>query len=116
MTSIQLPSDATTERALEVVKTFRRTQATRPASPPPVGTRLQLLGAGPNAAVIFSNMKGMGRCREGATAPEEVGLAQARWRTVGHGHEPAAASQLRNWASSGFSMRLQDRPTGLAPS
>ena len=111
MTSIQLPSDATTERTLEVVKTFEAHAATRPgiASTQSV-LGFSFSGAGPNAAVIFSNMKEWDR-REGATAPEEVGLAQAAMAHTAEGMVmnlmPPAIEELGT--SSGFSMRLQDR-------
>ena len=111
MTSIQLPSDATTERTLEVVKTFEAHAATRPgiASTQSV-LGFSFSGAGPNAAVIFSNMQAWDR-REGATAPEEVGLAQAAMAHTAEGMVmnlmPPAIEELGT--SSGFSMRLQDR-------
>ncbi len=111
MTSIQLPSDATTERTLEIVKTFEAHAATRPgiASTQSV-LGFSFSGAGPNAAVIFSNMKEWEH-REGATAQEEVGLAQAAMAHTAEGMVmnlmPPAIEELGT--SSGFSMRLQDR-------
>jgi multidrug efflux pump len=111
MTSIQLPSDATTERTLEVVKTFEEHAATRPgiASTQSV-LGFSFSGAGPNAGIIFSNLKGWDR-REGATAQEEVALAQAAMAHIPEGMVmnlmPPAIEELGT--SSGFSMRLQDR-------
>jgi multidrug efflux pump len=118
MTSIQLPSDATTERTLEVVKTFEEHAATRPgiASTQSV-LGFSFSGAGPNAGIIFSNMKGWDR-REGATAQEEVALAQAAMAHIPEGMVmnlmPPAIEELGT--SSGFSMRLQDRANqGFGP-
>ena len=111
MTSIQLPSDATTERTLEVVKTFEAHAATRPgiASTQSV-LGFSFSGAGPNAGIIFSNMKGWD-ARDGATAQEEVALAQNAMARTPEGMVmnlmPPAIEELGT--SSGFSMRLQDR-------
>jgi multidrug efflux pump len=118
MTSIQLPSDATTERTLEVVKTFEEHAATRPgiASTQSV-LGFSFSGAGPNAGIIFANMKGWDR-REGATAQEEVALAQAAMAHIPEGMVmnlmPPAIEELGT--SSGFSLRLQDRANqGFGP-
>ncbi|MCA0187923.1 MAG: efflux RND transporter permease subunit, partial [Proteobacteria bacterium] len=111
MTSIQLPSDATTERTLEVVKTFEAHAATRPgiASTQSV-LGFSFSGAGPNAGIIFSNLKGWDE-RDGATAQEEVALAQNAMAHTPEGMVmnlmPPAIEELGT--SSGFSMRLQDR-------
>ena len=111
MTSIQLPSDATTERTLEVVKTFEAHATTRPgiASEQAV-LGFSFSGSGPNAAIVFSNMKPWGE-RNGATAAEEVALAQGAMAGTPEGMVmnlmPPAIEELGT--SSGFAMRLQDR-------
>jgi multidrug efflux pump len=107
MTSIQLPSDATTERTLEVVKTFEAA-ATRPGIASTSRSSASASRAGPNAAIIFSNMKDWDE-RDGATAAEEVALAQAAMaHTRGHGDEPDAAGHRR----TGHLVRLQHAPAG----
>jgi multidrug efflux pump len=83
MTSIQLPSDATTERTLNVVKAFEAHAASRPG----IASQQAVLGfsfsgSGPNAAIIFSNMQPWSE-RKGTSAAEEVAQAQA-----GHGQTP----------------------------
>ncbi|MDD3325840.1 MAG: multidrug efflux RND transporter permease subunit [Zoogloea sp.] len=111
MTSIQLPSDATTERTLNVVQAFEAHAATRPgiASGQAV-LGFSFSGAGPNAAIVFSNMQPWGQ-RDGATAAEEVALAQAAMAGTSEGMVmnlmPPAIEELGT--SSGFAMRLQDR-------
>ncbi|NYS36696.1 efflux RND transporter permease subunit, partial [Streptococcus danieliae] len=76
ITSIQLPSDATMERTLDVVKLYEQHVATRPG----IEVNQSILGfsfsgAGPNAGLAFTMLKDW-KQRNGATAQEEVALAQ----------------------------------------
>ncbi|MGL4406945.1 MAG: efflux RND transporter permease subunit, partial [Zoogloea sp.] len=111
ITSIQLPSDATTERTRDIVKTFEQHVATRPG----IASEQAILGfsfsgSGPNAAIVFSNMQPWG-ARNGANSGEEVNLAQAAMAGIAEGMVmnlmPPAIDELGT--SSGFAMRLQDR-------
>ena len=111
MTSIQLPSDATTERTLNVVKAFEAHAASRPG----IASQQAVLGfsfsgSGPNAAIIFSNMQPWSE-RKGASAAEEVAQAQLAMGQTPEGMVmnlmPPAIEELGT--SSGFALRLQDR-------
>ena len=111
ITSIQLPSDATMERTLDVVKLYEQHVATRPG----IEVNQSILGfsfsgAGPNAGLAFTMLKDW-KERNGATAQEEVALAQAAMAQAKEGVimslMPPAIDELGN--SSGFSLRLQDR-------
>ena len=111
ITSIQLPSDATTERTMDVVKQFEQHVASRPG----IENNQSLLGfsfsgAGPNAALAFTMLKDW-KARDGATAQEEVLQAQLAMASAREGMimslMPPAIDELGN--SSGFSMRLLDR-------
>lgn len=111
MTSIQLPADATTERTLDVVKVFEKHVASRPS----IDSSMSVLGfgfsgSGPNAAMAFTLLKDW-QHRDGATAQEEVTLAQQAMADITEGSVmnlmPPAIDELGN--SSGFTMRLQDR-------
>ncbi|MGY8524375.1 multidrug efflux RND transporter permease subunit [Paracidovorax citrulli] len=112
ITSIQLPADATTERTLDVVKTYEEHVASRPG----IKSNISILGyglsgSGPNAAVGFTMLKDWDQ-REGANAWEEVYYAyMAMAEKVKEGTVfslmPPAIDELGN--SSGFSMRLVDR-------
>ena len=111
ITSMQLPSDATMERTLDVVKQFERHVAGRPG----IENNQSVLGfsfsgAGPNAALAFTMLKDW-KERDGATAQEEVLQAQMAMASAREGMimslMPPAIDELGN--SSGFSMRLQDR-------
>ena len=112
ITSIQLPADATTERTLDVVKTYEDYIATRPGIKSNIAIiGYGLSGSGPNAAVNFTVLKDWDK-REGANAWEEVYEAyMAMARKAGEGTifslMPPAIDELGN--SSGFSMRLLDR-------
>ncbi|MGB8417003.1 multidrug efflux pump [Burkholderia sp. GAS332] len=111
MTMFQLPSDATTERTLDVVKRYEKHVASRPG----IESNQSIMGfsysgAGPNAALAFTMLKDWGE-RKGASAAQEVELAQ---QAMSNGTEgtvmsllPPAIDELGT--SSGFSMRLQDR-------
>ncbi|OBV37958.1 efflux RND transporter permease subunit [Janthinobacterium psychrotolerans] len=111
ITSMQLPSDATMERTLDVVKQFEQHVAGRPG----IENNQSVLGfsfsgAGPNAALAFTMLKDW-KERDGATAQEEVLQAQMAMASAKEGMimslMPPAIDELGN--SSGFSMRLQDR-------
>ncbi|WP_308920820.1 efflux RND transporter permease subunit [Janthinobacterium sp. J1-1] len=111
ITSMQLPSDATMERTLDVVKQFERHVAARPG----IENNQSVLGfsfsgAGPNAALAFTMLKDW-KQRDGATAQEEVLHAQMAMASAKEGMimslMPPAIDELGN--SSGFSLRLQDR-------
>lgn len=111
ITSIQLPSDATTERTLDVVKAFEAHAVGRPgieAVQAVLGWGFS--GSGPNAAIIFTTLKEWHE-RQGATAPAEVMAAQEAMGVAREGMVinlmPPAIEELGT--SSGFSMRLQDR-------
>ena len=111
ITSMQLPSDATMERTLDTVKLFEQHVASRPGienNQSIIG--FSFSGAGPNAAMAFTMLKDW-KDRNGATAAEEVGLAQQAMGAAKEGTimslMPPAIDELGN--SSGFSMRLQDR-------
>ncbi|WP_429210401.1 multidrug efflux RND transporter permease subunit [Aeromonas veronii] len=111
MTSIQLPTGATSERTLEVVKAFEAHVASREA----LDTNLVVLGfsfsgAGPNAAMAFTMLKDWDQ-RHGATAAEEADLAQAAMANIPEGTVmsllPPAIDELGT--ASGFTLFLQDR-------
>ncbi|WP_106419002.1 multidrug efflux RND transporter permease subunit [Salinicola tamaricis] len=111
MTSIQLPTGATSERTLDVVKRFEAHVASRPA----LDANLVVLGfsfagSGPNAAMAFTMLKDWGQ-RHGATAAEEAALAQQAMADNVEGTVmslmPPAIDELGT--SSGFSLFLQDR-------
>ncbi|WP_417542489.1 multidrug efflux RND transporter permease subunit [Methylophaga thalassica] len=111
MTSIQLPTGATSERTLEVVKAYEAHVASRPA----LDTNLVVLGfsfagSGPNAAMAFTMLKDWDQ-RNGATAAEEAALAQQAMADNIEGTVmslmPPAIDELGT--SSGFSLFLQDR-------
>ena len=111
ITSFQLPSDATAERTLGVVKAYERHVAGRPG----IDTNESVLGfgfggAGPNAAMAYTTLKDWDK-RAGATAQDEVAQAQAAMDATREGVVmsvmPPAIDGLGN--SSGFALRLQDR-------
>lgn len=112
ITNIMLPADATTERTLNVVKTYEEHVATRPGLKSNISILgYGLSGSGPNAAVGFTMLKDWDE-RNGANAWEEVYEAyMAMAKKVGEGTifslMPPAIDELGN--SSGFSMRLLDR-------
>ncbi|MCX2522917.1 multidrug efflux RND transporter permease subunit [Larsenimonas rhizosphaerae] len=111
MTSIQLPTGATSERTLDVVKRFETHVASRPA----LDANLVVLGfsfagSGPNAAIAFTMLKDWDQ-RHGATAAEEAALAQQAMADNVEGTVmslmPPAIDELGT--SSGFTLFLQDR-------
>ncbi|MDR6672530.1 multidrug efflux RND transporter permease subunit [Xanthomonas sp. 1678] len=111
MTSIQLPTGATSERTLDVVKAFEAHVATRPALASNLVIQgFSFAGAGPNAAMAFTMLKDWDQ-RGGATAGQEAALAQQAMRGTAEGTVmslmPPAIDELGT--SSGFTLFLQDR-------
>lgn len=112
MTTIQLPADATAERTLDVVKEFEQYVASRPS----IQSYMTVVGfgfsgSGANAAMAFTMLKDWGERKEGATAQNEVDLAQQAMADTTEGTVmsflPPAIDELG--ISSGFTLRLQDR-------
>lgn len=111
MTSIQLPTGATSERTLEVVKKYEAHVATRPAlNTNMVVQGFSFAGSGPNAAMAFTMLKDWDK-RNGATAAEEAELAQQAMADNVEGTVmslmPPAIDELGT--SSGFTLYLQDK-------
>lgn len=111
MTSIQLPTGATSERTLEVVKAYEEHVASRPGlDANMVVLGFSFAGSGPNTAMAFTMLKDWDQ-RNGATAAEEAALAQQAMADNIEGTVmslmPPAIDELGT--SSGFSMFLQDR-------
>jgi multidrug efflux pump len=111
MTSFQLPSDATQERTLDLVRQFEAHVAARPG----VDSNLSILGfgfsgSGANAAMAFTMLKDWDQ-RGGITAATEAALAQEAMADITEGTImsllPPAIEEMGT--SSGFSLRLQDR-------
>ncbi|MDX1723569.1 MAG: multidrug efflux RND transporter permease subunit [Pseudomonas sp.] len=111
MTSIQLPTGATSERTLDVVKAFEAHVASRPALDANLVVQgFSFSGSGPNAAMAFTMLKDWDQ-RNGATASEETALAQQAMADTVEGTVmtmmPPAIDELGT--SSGFTLFLQDR-------
>ncbi|MDN5515633.1 MAG: efflux RND transporter permease subunit, partial [Pseudomonas sp.] len=111
MTSIQLPTGATSERTLDVVKAYEAHVASRPGlDANMVVLGFSFAGSGPNAAMAFTMLKDWDQ-REGATAAEEAALAQQAMADNVEGTVmslmPPAIDELGT--SSGFTLFLQDR-------
>ena len=111
MTSIQLPTGATSERMLDVVKAYETHVASRPAlDANMVVLGFSFAGSGPNAAMAFTMLKDWDQ-RNGATAAEEAALAQQAMADNVEGTVmslmPPAIDELGT--SSGFTLFLQDR-------
>ncbi|MDL3987535.1 multidrug efflux RND transporter permease subunit [Shewanella xiamenensis] len=111
MTSIQLPTGATSERTLEVVKKYEAHVATRPTLDTNMVVQgFSFAGSGPNAAMAFTMLKDWDK-RNGATAAEEAELAQQAMANNVEGTVmslmPPAIDELGT--SSGFTLYLQDR-------
>lgn len=111
MTSIQLPTGATSERTLDVVKRFEAHVATRPALDTNIVVQgFSFSGSGTNAAMAFTMLKDWDQ-RNGATAAEEAALAQQAMADNVEGTVmslmPPAIDELGT--SSGFTLFLQDR-------
>ncbi|MFB2671026.1 multidrug efflux RND transporter permease subunit [Shewanella xiamenensis] len=111
MTSIQLPTGATSERTLEVVKKYEAHVATRPTLDTNMVVQgFSFAGSGPNAAMAFTMIKDWDK-RNGAKAAEEAELAQQAMADNVEGTVmslmPPAIDELGT--SSGFTLYLQDR-------
>jgi len=111
MTSIQLPTGATSERTLDVVKAFEAHVATRPALDVNLVVQgFSFAGSGPNAAMAFTMLKDWDQ-RNGASAGEEAALAQQAMADSVEGTVmslmPPAIDELGT--SAGFTLYLQDR-------
>ncbi|MBJ9999814.1 efflux RND transporter permease subunit [Erwinia sp. S38] len=111
MTSLQLPSDATTERTSDVVKTMESLVAERPG----IDRNLSILGfsfagSGSNSALAFTMLKDWNE-RNGATAQEEAAWVQNAMSSVPDATVmsllPPPIAELGN--STGFTLRLEDR-------
>lgn len=111
MTSIQLPTGATSERTLDVVKAFEAHVATRPALDVNLVVQgFSFAGSGPNAAMAFTMLKDWDQ-RNGASVGEEAALAQQAMADSVEGTVmslmPPAIDELGT--SAGFTLYLQDR-------
>ncbi|MEZ8188169.1 multidrug efflux RND transporter permease subunit [Shewanella sp. 5S214] len=111
MTSIQLPTGATSERTLVVVKAYEAHVASRPTLDANMVVQgFSFAGSGPNAAMAFTMLKDWDQ-RNGVTAAEEAALAQQAMADNVEGTVmtmmPPAIDELGT--SSGFTLFLQDR-------
>ncbi|HGM6860915.1 TPA: multidrug efflux RND transporter permease subunit [Serratia rubidaea] len=111
MSSIQLPSDATMERTLEVVRRFEDVIGTRKA----VESNVMILGfgfsgSGPNTAMAFTTLKDW-QSRNGATAQGEADFMQTALGEVSDATTqsllPPAIADMGT--SSGFTLYIEDR-------
>ncbi|EPL4522998.1 multidrug efflux RND transporter permease subunit [Enterobacter asburiae] len=111
MSSIQLPSDATMQRTLNVVKKFEEEIAVRPD----IESNIMILGfgfsgSGPNSAMAFTTLKDW-KNRQGSTAQGEADHIQASMANVSDAVTmsllPPAISDMGT--SSGFTWYVQDR-------
>lgn len=111
MSSIQLPSDATMQRTLNVVKKFEEEIAARPD----IESNIMILGfgfsgSGPNSAMAFTTLKDW-KNRQGSTAQDEADHIQASMANVSDAVTmsllPPAISDMGT--SSGFTWYVQDR-------
>ncbi|QZI73549.1 multidrug efflux RND transporter permease subunit [Pseudomonas protegens] len=111
MTSIQLPTGATSERTLNVIKAYEAHVASRPAIASNIVVQgFSFSGSGPNTAMSFTTLKDWGK-RNGATIGEEAELAQSAMAKTVEGTFmsllPPSIDELGT--SSGFTLFLQDR-------
>ncbi len=111
MTSIQLPTGATSERTLDVAKAYEAHVATRPGLASNLVIQgFSFSGSGSNAAMAFTMLRDWSE-RGGATAREEAALAQQAMQRTAEGTVmtllPPAIDELGT--SSGFTLFLQDR-------
>lgn len=111
MSSIQLPSDATVQRTLKVVKQFEDEIAQQQA----IESNIMILGfgfsgSGPNSAMAFTTLKDW-KNREGRSAQDEADHIQSKMESVPDAVTmsllPPAISDMGT--SSGFTYYLQDR-------
>lgn len=110
MTSFTLPTDATAERTLDIVKQYDAYVASRAA----VSGNTSIIGfgfsgSGPNAAMAFTSLKDWSE--RSATVNDEVASATAAMANAREGTvmsmKPPAIEALGT--TSGFSLRLEDR-------
>lgn len=110
MTSFTLPTDATAERTLDIVKQYDAYVASRAA----VSGNTSIIGfgfsgSGPNAAMAFTSLKDWSE--RSATVNDEVAGATAAMVNAREGTvmsmKPPAIEALGT--TSGFSLRLEDR-------
>lgn len=111
MTSIQLPTGATSERTLDVVKKYEAHVASRPAlDANMVVLGFSFAGSGPNTAMAFTMLKDWDS-RAGASAADEAEQAQQAMADTTEGTVmsmlPPAIDELGT--SAGFTLYLQDR-------
>lgn len=111
MTSIQLPTGATAERTLNVVKAFEQHAASRPALDSNLVVQgFSFAGSGPNTAMAFTMLKDWD-LRQGATSASEAQAAQQALANQVEGSVmtmlPPAIDELGT--SAGFTFYLQDR-------
>ncbi|MFL7885926.1 multidrug efflux RND transporter permease subunit [Enterobacter pseudoroggenkampii] len=111
MSSIQLPSDATMQRTLNVVKKFEEEITARPD----IESNIMILGfgfsgSGPNSAMAFTTLKDW-KNRQGSTAQDEADHIQDSMANVTDAVTmsllPPAISDMGT--SSGFTWYVQDR-------
>lgn len=111
MSSLQLPSDATLQRTLNVVEKFEHEIAQRPA----IKNNIMILGfgfsgSGPNTAMAFTTLKAS-KERGGSSAQAEASYIQQQMESVADGVTmsllPPAIADLGT--SSGFTYYVQDR-------
>ncbi len=111
MSSLQLPSDATMQRTLNVVKKFEHEIAQRSA----IKNNIMILGfgfsgSGPNTAMAFTTLKAW-KDRDGSSAQAEASHIQQQMESVADGVTmsllPPAIADLGT--SSGFTYYVQDR-------
>lgn len=111
MSSLQLPSDATMQRTLNVIEKFEHEIAQRPA----IKNNIMILGfgfsgSGPNTAMAFTTLKAS-RDRGGSRAKTEADYIQQQMESVADGVTmsllPPAIADLGT--SSGFTYYVQDR-------
>lgn len=111
MTSIQLPTGATAERTLNVVKAFEQHAASRPALDSNLVVQgFSFAGSGPNTAMAFTMLKDWD-LRQGVTSASEALAAQQALANQVEGSVmtmlPPAIDELGT--SAGFTFYLQDR-------
>ena len=111
--SIQLPSDATMERTAEAVKKYEDFTAGREVIENVLAIQgFGFMGAGPNIAMIFTNLKTWDKRRpDEGSVQEEVNAVRGAFADHKDGRliavVPPSISELGN--SAGFAMRLLDR-------
>lgn len=111
ITTFELPSDATQERTLQLLKMYEEHVASRPG----ISSNTAIMGfgfsgSGPNTAIAFTKLKDWGE-REGTSVKNEIMRVQKVMEAAPEGTvmslSPPAIEDLGT--SSGFNLRLQDR-------